>query len=174
MPPSRGNLDNGEKMASRHKTLDQHFQQPLGGLPVTIQAKTVPGHKTNRLTEAAPVDTNLSGAKMRRGTEGSNTKTPETSPKQAILKEEARTPLHGKASATSSPSKTGKDGRTVGMKVEIEENSPLQEVNLNKKFQGGEPQDQPLALDGLRFSSTGIFPDIADGLDPQLGPASDL
>jgi hypothetical protein len=60
------------------------------------------------------------------------------------------------------------------MEGEEGENSPLQGVNLNKKFQGGEPQDQPLALDGLRFSSTGTFPDIADGSDPQLGPASDL
>jgi hypothetical protein len=62
----------------------------------------------------------------------------------------------------------------VGMEVEDKENSPLQGVNLNEKFQGGEPQDQPLALDGLRFSSTGTFPDIVDGLNPQLGPASDL
>jgi hypothetical protein len=29
-------------------------------------------------------------------------------------------------------------------------------------------------LDGLHFSSTGTFPDIPDGLDPQLGPASDF
>ena len=60
------------------------------------------------------------------------------------------------------------------MEAEEEENSPLQGVNLKEKFQGGEPQDQPLALDGLRFSSTGTFPDITDGSDPQLGPARDL
>ncbi len=154
--------------------LDQHFQQPPGGHPATIQAKRVSGNGTNRPTEAAPVDTNLSSAKMRRGAEGSHTKTPETSPKQATLEEEARTPPHGKASATSSSSKTGKDRRMVGMEVEEEENSPLQGVNLNKKFQGGEPQDQSLALDCLHFSFTGTFPDIADGSDPQLGPASDL
>jgi hypothetical protein len=119
------------------------------------------------------VDTNLSSAETRRGTEGSHTKTPETSSKQAILEEEARTPPHGKANATGSLDKTGKDRRTVGMEVEEEENRPPQGVNLNKKFQGGEPQDQPLALDGLHFSSKGTFPDIAYGLDPQLGPASD-
>jgi hypothetical protein len=173
MSLSRGNTDKGEITALRHKMLDQHFQQPPGGLPATIQTKMVSGNRINRPTEAAPVDINLSSAEPRRGMEGSHTKTPETSPKQATLEEEARTPPHGKASATSSPSKTGKDGRMVGMKVEDEENSPFQGVNLNKKFQGGEPQDQPLALDGLRFSSTGTFPDI-HGLDPQLGPASNI
>jgi hypothetical protein len=60
------------------------------------------------------------------------------------------------------------------MEAEEEENSPLQGVNLKEKFQGGEPQDQPLVLDGLHFSSTGTFPDIADGSDPQQGQASDL
>ncbi len=120
------------------------------------------------------MDSNLSSANTRRGLEDSNTKTPETSPKQANLEEEARTPTQGKAGATGSPSKTGKDGRMVGMEVEEEENSPLQEVNLNKKFQGGEPQDQPLVLDGWHISSTGTFPDMADGLDPLLGPACDL
>ena len=132
------------------------------------------GNKTNRPTEAAPGDTNPSSAKTRRGAEGSHTKTPETSPKQTTLEEEARMPPHGKASATGSPGKTGKDRTTEGMEVEEEEKSPLQGVNLNKKFQGGGPQDQPLALDGLRFSSTGTFPDITDGSDPQLGPARDL
>ncbi len=66
------------------------------------------------------MDTNLSSAEMRRGTEGTYTKTPETSPKQATLEKEVRTPPHVKASATSSPSKTGKDKRTVGMEVEDE------------------------------------------------------
>jgi hypothetical protein len=89
------------------------------------------------------------------GAEGSHTKTPETSPKQATTEEEARTPAHGKARVTGTPGKTGKDGRIVGIKVEEEENSPLQGVNLNKKFKGGGPQDQPLALNGLRFSSIG-------------------
>ncbi len=124
--------------------------------------------------EAAPVDTNLSSAKKRKGTEGSHTKTHETSPKQATMEKEARMPSHGKARVTGSPGKTGKDRRTVGMEVEEEEDSPLQGVNLNKKLQGRGPQDQPLVLDGLRFSSTGTFPDIVDSLDPQLGPASDL
>ncbi len=93
------------------------------------------GNGTNRPIDAAPVDTNLSSAKMRRGAKGSHTKTPETSPKLVALEEEARMPLHGKASATGSPGKTGKDGRMVGMEVEEEENSPFQGVNLNKKFQ---------------------------------------
>jgi hypothetical protein len=174
MSPSRINPDKGEKTASRHKKLDQYFHLPPGGLPVTIQAKMVSGNGTNRPMEAAPGDTNPSSAKARRGAEGSHTKTPETSPKQTTLEEEARTLPHGKASATSSPGKTGKDGTMGGMEVEEEENSPLQGVYLNKKFQGDEPQDQPLVLDGLHFSSTGTFPDTADGLDPQLGPASDL
>jgi hypothetical protein len=173
MSLSRMNPEKGEKTALRHKTLDQHFQQPPGGLPVTIQAKMVSVNGTNRPKKAAPGDTNPSSTKMRRGTEGSHTKTPETSPKQTTLEEEARTPPHGKTSATSSPGKTGKDGTMGGMEVE-EEESPLQWVNLNKKFQGGEPQVQSLALDGLCFSSTGTFPGIADGSDPQLGPASDL
>jgi hypothetical protein len=123
--------------------------------------------------EAVPGDTTSSSAKTRSGAEGSLTRIPETSPKQTTLEEEARTPLHRKASATSSPGKTGKDRITGGMEVE-EEESPFQVVNLNKKFQGGEPQDQPLVLNGLHFSFTGTFSDIVDGLDPQLGPASDL
>ncbi len=128
----------------------------------------------NRLKKAAPVDTNLSSAKTRRGTEGSHTKIPETSPKQATTEEDARMPPHEKARVTGSPGKTGNDRRTVGIEVDKEESSPFQGVNLNKKFHRGGPQDQPLALEGLRFSSTGIFPDIADGSDPQLGLASDL
>jgi hypothetical protein len=79
---------------------------------------------------------------------GSHTKTPETSPKQATTEEEARMPPHGKARVTGSPAKTGKDGRTVGMELEEEENSPLQGVNLIEKFKGGRTQNQPLALDG--------------------------
>jgi hypothetical protein len=117
--------------------LDPHFQQLPGGLPVTIQVKTVSGNGTNRSTEAAPVENNLSSAKTRRGMEGSHTKTPETSPKQATLEEEARTPPHGKMSATGSLGKTGKGRRMVGMEVEEEENRPLPGANLNEKFQGG-------------------------------------
>ncbi len=117
MSPSRINPGKGEKTASRHKTLDQNFQQPPGRLPV-IQAKTVSGNGTNRPTEAAPGNTNPSSAEMRRGTEGSHTKAPETSPKQTTLEEEARMPPHGKASAAGSPGKTGKDGTTGGMEVE--------------------------------------------------------
>ncbi len=76
--------------------------------------------------EASPGDTNPSSVKTMRRAEGSHTKTPETSPKQTTLEEEARRPPHGKASATGSPGRTGKDGTTGGMEVEEDENSPLQ------------------------------------------------
>jgi hypothetical protein len=95
----------------------------------------VSGNGTNRPTEAAPGDTNLSSTKTRRGAEGSHTKTPEALPKQTTLEEEARTPPHAKASATGSPGKTGKNRTKGDMEVEEEENIPLQGVNLNKKFQ---------------------------------------
>ncbi len=57
----------------------------------------------------------------------------------------------------------------------MDEDNGTEEMDIEEtKENEEEAHGKCLPLEGLKFSATGVFPEIAEGKEPQWGPASDL
>jgi hypothetical protein len=138
---------------------------PISSLKHWIMPLQVKGARLHNSATAA-IKANDSPKKLR-GKKGG--KTPEPSPtcpattetKPSIEKSEARTNLHRKQDEINKEDMDVEDGT---------ERMELEEAEGGKK----EEQRKPLPLEGLRFLASGLFSEIAEGPDPQWGPASNL
>ncbi len=56
----------------------------------------------------------------------------------------------------------------------MDEENGTEEMDIEETEEGEEEaRGKPLPLEGLKFSASGIFPEITEGTEPQWGPASD-
>jgi hypothetical protein len=174
MSPSRVNAKGREKSTSKHKILEQHFQQ-TEGRRTNSKAKARPDASMNKQdarkeNTATSGGTALSSSKTIGGKEANHNKTLVTLPTWATT-EEARDPSYS-IMLPAGTINIGGEEETNDMELEGGDTSPLRGLCLNEKFQERGSRGQPLALEGLQLVATGDFPEITDRSGPQLGPTS--
>jgi hypothetical protein len=137
---------------------------PRSTLKHWIMPLQVKGVQNNSITTAEETNDSLKKPKGKKGG-----KTPEPSPNCPTVAK-PRSLTEGVAARMIPQGKQDEVGKE-GMDVEDgTERMELKEVEDSKKEAGG----KPLPLEGLGFLASGIFPEITDGTEPQLGPASNL
>jgi hypothetical protein len=137
---------------------------PRSTLKHWIMPLQVKGVQNNSITTAEETNDSLKKPKGKKGG-----KTPEPSPNCPTVAK-PRSLTEGVAARMIPQGKQDEVGKE-GMDVEDgTERMELKEVEDSKKEAGG----KPLPLEGLRILASGIFPEITDGTEPQLGPASNL